>query len=163
MLVTVFLSVMIVALALGNAFLSLAGPKRLFLAKSGLREEELPEGSERVFSGEALKPALAGPVQVPARGSSDSERIAFLGKRIERLEQLLLKIDNSKFVAQKINATNLFQKLKELEQFKQDTRLEIAALKQRLDRVQPVKAKQKKNFPEISDEKLRRIVFRSTS
>ena len=171
LITTVFLSVLILALAFGNAFLSLTGRKRLLSARAGLKQSDLPEGSEGiflngrepVFSEPRMQPGLPEAKGVSFRASADSERLAFLGKRIERLEQLLLKIDKSKFVAQKINGTDLFQRLKELEQFKQDTRLEIAALKQRLDRIRPVKERPKNPVPEISNEKLRRIVFRSTN
>ena len=178
---TVFLSVLILALAFGNAFLSLVDPKRLrLLSAKGMGSGAMQAGPEiglGLENGPGLKRNLGienGAVQgkLPVSfGSGNAlsfeeranrERMMYLNKRIERLEQLLLKINDSKFVAQKINGSNLFKKLKELEGFKQDTKLEIAALKQRLDKVQPRK-KLKKPGPEISDEKLRDLVFRASN
>ena len=187
MTTTVFLSVLILALALGNGFLSLVDPKRLrLLSAKGRILGEMPAIPENGFglqngfgSPNGLGPqkslgiengAVQGKLPVSfgsSRGLSfeeraNRERMLYLNKRIERLEQLLLKINDSKFVAQKINGSNLFKKLKELEGFKQDTKLEIAALNQRLDKVQPRK-KLKKPGPGISDEKLRDLVFRASN
>ncbi len=176
MLVTTFLAVLILALAIGNAFLSLTDPKRL--QQKMLKESNsFPQGSEGLdaqdsFNGEIPEMQGSQSFQKPAKKrqsqdisfelAAERERIAHLNKRISRLEQLLLKINNPKFVAQKINGTNLGQKLSDLEQFKQNTKLEIAALRQRLDKIQPVKNKRKPRIPNIGDRKLREIVFRAS-
>ncbi len=150
MLETLFLAVLIIALAMGNAFLSLTSPKRLAKMAQGKNQasQEMVCPSEPELSFE---------------DRAEKERIEYLGRRIERLEQLLLKLDKSDFVAQKINTTNFSQKLEELEEFKQNTRLEIAALKQRLDKIQPESKKRPKPAPNLSDEKLREIVFRASN
>ncbi len=151
---TLFLAVLIVALFLGNVFLSLTDPKRLKRAAGA--EPALEQSFE-------LRPeemALAEPVSF--EGNAAKEKMDYLNKRVDRLEQLLLKIDNSKFIAQKLNATNLYQKLNGLDEFKQNTRLEIAALKQRIDKVQPAPKAKKVKVPEISDENLKEIVFRAS-
>ena len=185
MLETVFLSVLIVALALGNVFLSLTDPKRLLAA----RTRQNPGNGPGFENGPGLENGLAqsnildefreageSSQAAESRGSfgqvgegrdsfeqaADRERVRHLNKRIERLEQLLLKINNSKFVAQKINGTNLYSKLRDLNQFKQDTGLEIAAMRQRLDKIQPLEKASKPKLSEISDKKLRDLVFRAS-
>lgn len=173
---TVFLSVLILALAFGNAFLSLVNPKRLsLLAAKDMNSGAMEASPENGLGPEKSLSIENGAVQgnLPLSFSKSSgrglsfeeranrERMLYLNKRIERLEQLLLKINDSKFVAQKINGSSLFKKLKELEAFKQDTKLEISALKQRLDKIQPQK-NIKKPGPKISDEKLRELVFRAS-
>jgi len=197
LLETVFLGILVLALAIGNAFLSLTDPRKLQrkvfeknkrLIEGGLPGNPVQEGFEsdsvqegfesdsaQSFEGDSVqgsvqlafgeaKPANFGK---PAEANSfelhaEKERVLHLSKRISRMENLLLKLDNSKFVAQKINGTNLGQKLSDFEEFKQNTGLEIAALKQRLDKIQPVKGK-KNNVTNISDEKLRRLVFRTSN
>ena len=205
MLVTVFLSVLILALAMGNIFLSLTGTKRLEkvgqegngqlvfdngFVQSDVQDsfsEALPDAdngnsisfdkAENGGAGNSLSFGQAkGKSSAPSFQQADSgagkgpsfeqaaagEKMAYLNKRLERLEQLLLKIDNSKFLAQKLNSTSLSKKLSGLDEFKQNTRLEIAALKQRLDKVQPVKKAKKPKVQDISDKKLRELVFRSS-
>jgi len=121
---------------------------------------------ENGFSPETPCPEEILPVPGPSLEDSsfedqaERERVSCLGKRIERLERLLLKINNSAFIAQKLDGTNLAQRLKDLDLFKQNTRLEIAALRQRLDEIQPPKPREKQNIPDISDEKLHDLVFR---
>lgn len=187
MITTVFLSVLILALALGNIFLSLTSPKRLQREESQADEGEFETASvqdsfidtsqkvddvesQEVDDGESqevegVKEAEPGEIGKSRKASFEEnagmEKMDYLNKRVERLEQLLLKINNSKFVAQKINGTNLGQKLADLNEFKQNTRLEIAALKQRLDKVAPQEKKPKEKIPDISDEKLREIIFRA--
>lgn len=176
MLVTTFLAVLILALAIGNAFLSLTDPKRLQQKMLG-ESNSFSSGSESLDAQNSLnrtiqeiqghqsfqKPAKKGQSQgISFELAAERERITYLNKRISRLEQLLLTINNSKFVAQKINGTNLGQKLSDLEQFKQNTKLEIAALRQRLDKIQPAKRERKPRIPNISDKKLREIVFRAS-
>jgi hypothetical protein len=152
MIETLFLVVLIVALAMGNAFLSLTSPKRL---------AKMSNGTNQRTQNQPLLPADESGLSFEER--AERERVNYLSRRIERLEQLLLKLNKSDFLAQKINSTNLSQKLEELEEFKQNTRLEIAALKQRLDKISPEPEKKQNNVPEISDEKLREIVFRASN
>lgn len=177
---TVFLSVLVVALALGNVFLSLLGPKRLrvLAGKKGEQEAEQGFGQSSVQDSFSEAAYLNGPSEVKAfavRGQvsnglkcknsfdseADKERIRHLGRRIDRLEQLLLKINSGDFLAQKVNATNFGQKLSDLEEFKQKTRLEIASLKQRLDDVKPVSEKKRQELPKLSDQRLHELVFRT--
>lgn len=157
MIATVFLAVLVLGLALGNVFLALTSPERAARqlskenGKLGLAVQESDAESNEMQES-----------QLSFEQAADKERIRMLNKRIERLEQLLLKINNSKFIARKLNGTGLYQKLSNFDQFKQDTKLEIAALRQRLDRIQPQKKKPKPDLPKISDEKLRDLVFRAT-
>ena len=176
MLETTFLAVLILALAFGNVFLSLTDPKRLEkMAKKAREQRMAQEAVEQGFNPEqaVFEPGSAAgqpadnysykkptaPIALPGQ-SLGSEKAAYLAKRIERLEQLLLKINNSKFLAQKLDATNLSTRLRDFDEFKQNTKLEIAALRQRLDKVQPQKSKPKQKIPDISDEKLHDLVFR---
>jgi hypothetical protein len=191
MLETVFLSVLVIALLLGNSFLSLTDPKRLLLKRArksdGLRQNagekqaiqlqrpamEPLSMQQRPFQGlpEAQAPFSLTPVfgqdaspmakPMPSfEGTAERARIDYLNRRIARLEQLLLKISGSKPIAEKIKVPELSKKLGDLDEFRQNTGLEIAALKQRLDRIQPVETRPKASVPEISDERLRDIVFR---
>ena len=177
---TVFLSVLVVALALGNVFLSLLDPRRLRVlsAKNRVQKpgQSLGQSSVQDSFSEATylnSPsggtgfAVRGEVSNGSKGKSsfdseaDKERIRYLGRRIDRLEQLLLKINSNDFLAQKVNATNFGQKLSDLEEFKQKTRLEIASLKQRLDDVKPVSEKKMQETPKLSDQRLHELVFRT--
>ena len=160
MLETVFLGVLVLALLLGNAFLSITSPKRA----RRMPEGEMPEldalagrafpqqavSGQSAFESHALAqpPVLEQSFPAFETKSSfeedvESERIDYLNRRMARLEQLLLKINGSKPIAEKINGSTLSQK-------------------QRLDKVHPVERKAKGNVPEISDEKLRDLVFRAS-
>ncbi len=206
MVVTIFLSVLILALFLGNAFLSLTDPKRLKAAakhrkinridtrnstetingieaglesKQYVQEEdqetvqqkydfqetdEIQDNERRTLVAKSKydgNASLAKPI--PLEESSQIERVDYLNRRIARLEQLLLKLNGNGSIAQKINTTELTQKLDSFGEFKQNTKLEIAALKQRLDKIQPVEKKKTQNIPEISDKKLRDLVFRASN
>ena len=175
---TLFLTVLVIALGLGNVFLSLTDPKRIKKLININKEDQSPvselgqttvqdsfseadtnlEKGGFVVRGKVLNRSLE---HNSLDSEADRERIIYLGKRIDRLEQLLLKLNKSDFVAQKINSTNFGQKLSELDTFKQKTKLEIAALKQRLDEVKPVVKKQTKNISNISDKRLHELVFRT--
>lgn len=163
MLETIFLAVLVLALLLGNAFLSVIArkdsgrmPEPEMPVQDGFEDRALeqPPVLEQSFPAFKTRPSFEEDAQ--------SERIEYLNRRIARLEQLLLKINGSKPIAEKINGSTLSQKLSDLNEFRQSTRLEIAALKQRLDKVQPVESRPKSNVPEISDEKLRDLVFRAS-
>lgn len=163
MLTTVFLGVLIIALALGNAFLSLA-PKRkagnALIPREGAQSSEyFPSNAAFQFQGTKL-PKASGRVAAFEK-ELEREKIAYLNKRMARLEQLLLKMNSSGFIAQKLGDSDLGQRLKTLEDFRERSRLEIAALKQRLDGNVPLEKKQLEEIPEISDEKLHSLVFRS--
>src|SRR3989338_8146519 len=92
MLVTVFLSVLVVALALGNIFLSIASPKKLSAALlqaralngNGADPASLSNGypAGRPYAFEA---PLGGLGSFEAENGND--RLRYLGKRVERLEQ----------------------------------------------------------------------------
>jgi len=170
LIATIFLSVLVLALVLGNVFLSLASPKRLQSLSQGsdFGQPEQCQPEQETESGQAsvqdsFSEARDQPLPRPDfKNTAEKERVNHLNKRIERLEELLLKINNSKFLAQKLNGTKLSQRINEFDSFKQNTKLEIAALRQRLDKVQPQKKKFKQPVPDISNEKLKQLVFRST-
>jgi len=172
MVVTTFLGVLILALFLGNVFLSVASPKRLqkqFRGElDGVAQDELEagflQGQSQAVGAAALTVASAGTVanQASFEQRLGSEKMALLNKRLDRLEQILLKLSSSEVLAQKLDATTLSKKMDDYSKFKETTRLEIAALKQRLDKVQPVPKKDKKAV-EISDKKLRDLVFRASN
>jgi len=164
---TLFLVVLIVGLVLGNVFLSLTSPRRIqraLMAENGLQElssesDFVPYNAPSSTSAEFDQPPMIAPPSLEQQVVKD--RFVHLNKRMDRMEQLLLKINESKFLAQKLNGTNLVQKLNKVDKFQQTTKLEIAALNQRLDKILPEKKRVKKPGPGISDEKLREIVFRS--
>ena len=166
MLETVFLGVLIIALALGNAFLSLA-PKKKAANGFGVQGQDINNGllpsNETAFPGQSSGAKLPAPSQRATAFEKELERekIAFLGKRMARLEQLLLKMNSNGFLAQKLDNSNLGQRLKSLEEFKEKTRLEVAALKQRLDNSVPAEKRQVEAIPAVSNEKLHSLVFRS--
>jgi hypothetical protein len=163
MVVTTFLSVLILALFLGNVFLSLASPKRLRKQFQAGLEGLPPEQLEaRLVQEPSRAVVAAGPKQVSFEQRLGLEKFAHLNKRMDRLEQILLKLGSSKVLAKKLDATTLSRKMDDYGKFKETTRLEIAALKQRLDKVQPAPKKSKKNIG-ISDEKLRDLVFRASN
>ncbi len=191
MIATIFLSVLILALFLGNAFLSLTDPKRLKVAAKQ-QENNIPQNdfdlesqqvhetvqqkydfqeAEEIQGNESRTLVAKSKYEgnefnakpIPLEESSQIERVDYLNRRIARLEQLLLKLNGNGVIAQKINTTELNQKLENLGEFKQNTKLEIAALKQRLDKIQPLEKKKKQNIPEISDKKLRDLVFRASN
>ena len=145
MILTVFLAILVLALILGNAFLTIASPSRL--ARTAKRQPSLAE----------CKAASDGE-------GSDSDRIKALHKRIERLEGLLLRLNNKEFVAKKFNGTNLCQKINDLEEFRQNARLEIAALKQQVasnGNGHFSGERGKKEIAQIEPERLHKIVYRS--
>ncbi len=148
MVLTVFLVILVLALIFGNIFLSIIAPRRM----------------ERILGGQNAPPAK-NPVQ-GARAASDEEpfddRVKMLNTRIERLENILLRLNKTQFVAQKLNGTSLYQKITDLEEFKQNTKLEIAALRQQLGTVsqQPV-VRSVAGAPPVDDERLHKLVFRS--
>ena len=136
---TLFLTVLVIALGLGNVFLSLTDPKRIEKLITANKEDQNPVSElgqttvQDSFSeadnnlengGFAVRgKVLNGSHKYNSLDSeADKERIIYLGKRIDRLEQLLLKLNKSDFVAQKINSTNFGQKLSDLDAFKQKTK-----------------------------------------
>lgn len=145
MILTVFLAILVLALVLGNAFLTIASPSRL--------------------AGTAnLRPSPAERKEAPDGEGSDSDRIKVLHKRIERLEGLLLRLNNKEFVAKKFNGTNICQKINDLEEFRQNARLEIAALKQQVasnGNGHFARERGKKEIARIEPERLHKIVYRS--
>ncbi|MCX6799260.1 MAG: hypothetical protein NTW59_04160 [Candidatus Diapherotrites archaeon] len=146
MIVTVFLCVLVLALIFGNVFLSLTSPERV--ARANMKTREKSGG------GNALK-EIACEIE-------GEDRVKMLSGRIERLENIILRLNNKQFVAKKINGTSLYQKINDLETFKQDAKLEIAALKQQLAAIMPPEARRaKKETVEIEPEQLHRFVFRS--
>ncbi len=169
MVVTTFLGVLILAFFLGNVFLSITSPKRLQKQFQGELDEVTQEEMEAGFvqaSSQPVGAAVASAGTVPNQASFEQrlgfEKRALLNKRVDRLEQILLKLSSSNVLAQKLDATTFSKKMDGYSKFKETTRLEIAALKQRLDKVQPVSKKAKKNI-EISDKKLRDLVFRASN
>lgn len=163
MVVTAFLAVLVLAFFLGNVFLSLASPKRM---RKQLEKELglLPDNGSGLLPARGTFQGLSEN-QVLEKASFEqrlsSEKLSHLNKRVDRLEQVLLKLSSSKAVAKNLRASNLSRKMDDYVKFKERTRLEIAALKQRLDKVQP-SSKKRGRGPEISDEKLRDIVFRAS-
>ncbi len=136
MVITVFLAVLVLALLIGNILLSATIP--------GKKHESLEELAKRI-SRQAKPNDLGG----------DAKQ---LKERIGRLENLLLRVNNAEFLGKKLDGTKLAQKLKELSEFKQNAKIEIAALKERLDEIYPVKPKNQ-GVPDISDEKLHEIIY----
>ena len=146
MLVTIFLGILIVALVLGNIFLSIAKPKKIeeaLLREIGGKENSMAllqqmqnnkniAASNQLLQQGKIRPAFVSAEQPDFQQMAEMERTRMLNKRVDRLESLLLKMNGAKFVSYKLNGTNLAQKLSGLEEFKQNTSLEIAALKQQL-------------------------------
>ena len=146
MLVTIFLGILIAALILGNIFLSIAKPKKIeeaLLREIGSKENSRAllqqmqnnkniAASNHLLQQGKIRPAFVSAEQPDFRQMAEMERARMLNKRVDRLENLLLKMNGAKFVSYKLNGANLEQKLSGLEEFRQNTSLEIAALKQQL-------------------------------
>jgi uncharacterized small protein (DUF1192 family) len=152
-LVTVFLVVLVTALVLGNVFLTLLKPVQAQCPSSAAVRLEKPRPGVFRANG-AFEEAV------------EKERIQLLGKRIDRLEGLLLRINGSHFLGKKLNGTVLGQKLNDFTQFKDNTKLEIAALKQEVARLKGalgMHKEPKQDDYQISDEKLHELVFQHRS
>ena len=150
MVVTVFLAVLIIALALGNILLSFLKPDN-GEGQPGAAQPGKTHPNKSLISSDSRFELAA-----------EKERSQMLKKRIDRLEAILLKINGSNFLGKKIDGTVLGQKLQNLSEFKDTTKLEIAALKQDLARVKlqaGIKEKPKKPDYPISDKKLHSLVF----
>jgi len=156
MLVTVFLVVLIIALAFGNILLSLLKPPMPEQPHpSTVENSTLENPRQGVFK---ANPAF--------ELAADKERIQMLNKRIDRLESMLLKINGAKFLGKKLNGTVLGQRLNEFSEFKGNTKLEIAALKQELAALKSklgVQGKKSKTDYAISNKKLHNLVFQGGS
>ena len=155
MIVTVFLSVLILALAMGNAFLSVTSPSKI------VPKAKQDTGKQGFVAAGKLRKGQGSP---GFESEADAERMRMLHKRIDRLESLLLRINNTNFVAQKLNGTNLVQKLNGFEEFKQNTKLEIEALKQQLSAVKKdsgIKAKPREEIPDVPESQLHDLIFHS--
>lgn len=142
MIVTAFLAVLTLALLIGNAFL-------FFIPK---KPKNHAPGTARTYQ----------PQIIPAQETRDTgttsqavktlvfeERINLLNKRIARLEETSLQQKNPS----------------DFREFKNNTRIEIEALKQRLSslrkelNLEPDDLK-KKPYEEISNEKIQALVYR---
>ena len=151
--VTVFLVVLIVALIFGNVFLSLLKPSippipADFHPEIGENENNF-ETKERSKDFEDI---------------SRNEKLNYLNKRMNRLENLLLRVNNTQFLGKKLNGTKLFQKVNDLDEFRQNAKLEIAALKQEFAKIKKSNGepeKEKKQEEDIDEEKIHRLIYHS--
>ncbi len=152
--ITVFLLILITALLLGNALLSMLKPR----AEPDKRQSVKSEMRARI--------AASASKHFPAQGRAKQENVDELNKRIERVENLLLKVNGSQFLGKKLNGTVLGRKLNDFVQFKNNTKIEIEALKEDLANTKKdlgVKEKEPKENYKISDEALHNLVFRGSS
>ena len=159
MSLTIFLVVLIGALVLGNILLALIKPGSEQRADKAepIEQPKLVESQEKLPGVFKSNPSFAQ--------DTGQERANQLNKRIDRLESLLLKINGSKFLGKKLNGTVIGQKLSGYNEFKGNTKIEIAALKQDIARVKKeIGIKEKKNPGEdyqINDKKLHELVFQT--
>ncbi len=147
-----FLVVLIIALLLGNFLLSLSKPRSS--KKENTAAAESPAQKPQVFSsGQSFSP---------------SDSVSLLSRRVDRIENLLLKLNNSAEVSSKLAEMKLSQRVSELYDFRQSAKLELAGLKERLDSIEckkPESSKAVQESPSESDEefekKIHQILYHS--
>ena len=150
-MITIFLIVLIVALVLGNLFLMLLKPKSK--EQNSLPATQTNLGAFQPAPKSSFKPGNHKPNAVD--------------KRVDRIENLLLKINGSEFLGKKLDSTVLGKKLNDLTRFKTNTKVEIEALKEQMAQVKNEIGIKEKTNPcqdyDISDEKLHELVFKSAN
>ncbi len=146
-----FLVVLIVALLLGNFLLSLTKPKA--------------SKKENGFSSENADAKSNGFSQ--NQNSDANGQFSSLYKRVDRIENLLLQLNNSDEVLRKLAELKISQRVSELSDFRQSAKLELASLKERLDSIECKKPERTKALHEFSesdeefDKKIHQILYHS--
>lgn len=118
----IFLVVLIIALAIGNALLSISNPE------SESKNPSQPSG----ISNSSLKSGNYGNA-MPS--NFNSNQLNGLNRRVDRVENLLLKLGNSDEVAKKVAELKLSQKVNELSEFRQSAKIELEALNEKIDSI----------------------------
>lgn len=116
----IFLVVLIIALAIGNVLLSISNPE------SEPKNSSQPAG----LSNSGLKSGNSGNA-MPS--NFNSNQLNGLNRRVDRVENLLLKLGNSAEVSRKLAELKLSQKVNELNEFRQSAKIELEALSEKID------------------------------
>ncbi|MBN1940813.1 MAG: hypothetical protein JW772_01380 [Candidatus Diapherotrites archaeon] len=150
MIVTVFLGVLILALVLGNGLLFFIPKHRGFSGQIPLQGSGISEETAFIDN---RNPEISKLVM--------DERISLLNRRLERIEQILLRL-NGKEYSGKVSPA-VARKIVALEDYKRNSHIEIQALKERMDsfdRHLNISSKRSSGKEvDISDERLRDMVF----
>ena len=151
-MVTVFLLILVFALIIGNVFLSITKPIQGDL-------QVLPEESALLWPNieEQAKYRKTEAHANTVHSSVQSE----VKNRLDRLERILLGLNTTTFVGKKLNATKLYRKLNELSDFRNDAKIQIAALRDELEQLKSGKLKKakKKGIPKLKDKRLHELAY----
>jgi len=150
---TIFLFVLVIALALGHALLYLTKPR----AESAENEDEI-----------ALPAADAQEEKFPAATSADlsarykalNEKIKMAHSRLGDLERVLLEVANAKEIRDDKIIEN---RLQNLDNFKANTAVELKAIKEILGEMREKENKkgEKEKEADLSGEEMHKIIYRS--
>src|SRR3989344_286053 len=152
---TIFLFVLVIALALGHALLYLTKPR----AESAENEDEI-----------ALPAADAQEEKFPAATSADlsarykalNEKIKMAHSRLGDLERVLLEVANAKEIRDDKIIEN---RLQNLDNFKANTAVELKAIKEILGEMREKENKkgEKEKESDLSREDMHKIIYRSAN
>jgi predicted nuclease with TOPRIM domain len=178
MLETLFLGVLIIALIIGNLLLFFTNPKNSsnFMPKNSTSlQEELKQ--QVLFSSKNNEIQQSIPSTVIEEAYLNQSKIRALEEKIRlahyRLNDLEKTIkNNNNFLIQKLDFSRFEKKLKQFEEFKSNTVIELAALKQIINELkansknsnkQELKKEFEKANKKIDDleERIKSIVFRA--
>lgn len=166
-----FLTVLIIALVIGNVLLSLTSPNKSTAVKSPTENvKSSVSTNSSIYSngnGSSNSIGLSNSINsTPLYNSSAFDQLNQLNRRIDRVENLLLKINNSDEVAIRFAELKLTQKVNDLVEYRQNSRIEIEALKEKISAIEetflphssekPLPSRE--NFSENDDEKFQRKI-----
>jgi len=95
------------------------------------------------------------------------EKVNLLNKRIEKIEGLLLRMTTPEFADKKLGALEISKKLEKLLDYRNDSKIEIAALKERVAALEAGKKPNPKKYKKIEedlskyDERIHNLVYRA--
>ncbi len=152
-IVTIFLFVLVIALAFGHALLYLTRPR----AESAENEIAfIPEDAQ-----EKKIPALNS-ADLSARYKALNEKIKMAHSRLGDLERVVLEVADSK----EINGGKTIEnRLQSLDNFKANTAVELKAIKEIIGEIKEKKNKKGKKGKEINlnGEEMHKIIYRSAN
>lgn len=153
-ILTIFLFVLVLALALGHALLYLTKPgagsaenEDIASTPADAREEEIPAATSADLS---------------ARYKALNEKIKMAHSRLGDLERVVLEVANAKELK---DGKLIENRLQNLDNFKANTSVELKAIKEILGEIQDKKNKKGKNEKEtdLSGEEMHKIIYRSAN
>ena len=182
-MITVFLLVLIFALILGNVFLSIATPAQssdlqgligkadmLKLSNADGQNNptlDYPENLDNLAVPDTASFSSAGGINaddntsldLPLDLSSVSMGSEELIRRIDRIERILINFNNPSFFNKKLVDTEFYEKLEGFRDFKNDSRIQIAALKQQLEKIHPAKTKNKNTVSSTEAKRIHELAY----